>query len=47
MDIECVPLHQIPAIPESESRSVAFDNIIPESQWPEFNFADSGLEAEF
>ena len=43
----CVRLHQIPAIPESVSRSVPFDYIIPELEWPEFNSGDSGLEAEF
>ena len=42
-----VRLHQIPAIPESESRIMPFDYIIPELEWPEFNSADSGLETEF
>ena len=45
--IGCVRLHQIQAIPESELRSVPFEYIIPELEWPEFNSADSGLEAEF
>ena len=43
----CVRLHQMLAIPESESRSMPFDYIIPELEWPEFNSAVSGLEAEF
>ena len=43
----CVRLHQIPAIPESVSRSVPFDYIIPELEWQEFISADSGLEAEY
>ena len=43
----CVWLHQIPAIPESVSQSEPFDYIILELEWPEFNSADSGLEAEF
>ena len=42
-----VRLHQIPVIPESESRSVPFDYTIPESEWPEFNSGDSGPKAEF
>ena len=47
IDIGCVRSHQIPAIPESVSQSVPFDYIFPELEWPEFNSADSGLEAEF
>ena len=43
----CVRLHQIPAIPESVSQSAPFDYIIPELELPEFNSADSSLEAEF
>ena len=45
--IGCVRSHQIPAIPEPVSRSMPFDYIIPELEWPEFNSGDSGLEAEF
>ena len=42
-----IRLHQIPVIPKSEMWGVPFDHIIPESEWPEFNSADSGLKAEF
>ena len=45
-----VRFHQIPAIPvfpESESWSASFDYIIPELEWPEFDSADSGQQAEF